>query len=262
MFEHLPEKLQGALDSAPQPQKKSAPSQSPSSQLPLRAPDISARSQNMNNSTHRSNISPNQQGSLKRSSIAEDSSQPRDQTTSLDPVYRRSSQGPYNASNNSPGSSLASSVASRGMQNNHVPDLSSMMFPSADPFAYPNQPMTMLENQQSMKQEHSTDHNMFNPTNTSGAPYHNLGYGSLPYTLPYVMQNQQLGFGMQGMNPSVDMSNTNPTPTTMPMQGNQGGGWAQQRQQQRSGSTPGVNIDHLYGEDWGGWMNQGYRQYP
>lgn len=144
------------------------------------------------------------------------------------------------------------------MQNNYVPDLSSMMFPSSDPFAYPNQPMTTLENRQSIKQENPVDRGMFSPPTTSGAPYDNLDYGSLPY----MMQSQQLGFGMQSMNPSMDMSNIDSTPTTMPMQGNEGGGWPQKQQQQRPGGTPGVNIDQLFGEDWGGWMNQGYRQYP
>ncbi|KAF6237283.1 hypothetical protein HO173_004752 [Letharia columbiana] len=259
MFEQLPGKLQGALDSAPQPQKKrSAPSQLPVSQMPQRAPEINSRSQNVNNSARRSNISPNQQGSLKRSSIAQDSSPLRDQMTNLDPIYRRGSQDPYSASNNSPSSSIPSSAASSGMQNNYVPDLSSMMFPSSDPFAYPNQPMTTLENRQSIKQENPVDRGMFSPPTTSGAPYDNLDYGSLPY----MMQSQQLGFGMQSMNPSMDMSNIDSTPTTMPMQGNEGGGWPQKQQQQRPGGTPGVNIDQLFGEDWGGWMNQGYRQYP
>lgn len=223
-----------------------------------RAPEISSRSQNVNNSARRSNMSPNQQGSLKRSSIAQDSSPLRDQITNLDPIYRRGSQDPYSASNNSPSSSIPSSAASSGMQNSYVPDLSSMMFPSADPFAYPNQPMTTLENRQSIKQENPVDRGMFSPPTTSGAPYDNLDYGSLPY----MMQSQQLGFGMQSMNPSMDMSNIDSTPTTMPMQGNEGGGWPQKQQQQRPGGTPGVNIDQLFGEDWGGWMNQGYRQYP
>lgn len=261
MFEQLPGKLQGALDSAPQPQKKrSAPSQLPAgqSQVPQRAPEISARSQNLSNSTHRSNISPNQQGSLKRLSIAQDSSPLLDQIINHDPGFRRGSQDPYSASNNSPSSSLPSSAPSYGMQNNYVPDLSSMMFPSGDPFAYPNQPMTTLERRQSIKQENPVDPNMFSPPNTSGAPYDNLDYGSLPY----MMQSQQLGFGMQSMNPSMSMSNTDSTPTTMPMQGNEGGGWPQQQQQERPGGTPGVNLDQIYGEDWGGWMNQGYRQYP
>ena len=142
------------------------------------------------------------------------------------------------------------------MQNNYVPDLSSMMFPSADPFAYPNQPMTALENQQSIKQEDSVDPNTFGSSNSSGTPYDNLSYGSLPY----MTQNQLVGYSMQSMNPGMDMSSAGPTPSTMATQRGGGGGWA--RQQQRPGSTPDGNLDQLFGEDWGGWMNQGYRQYP
>ena len=260
MFEQLPGKLQGALDSTPQPPKKRpAPSHLPvgQSQMRQRAPDLRARSQNASNPSHRSNISPNQQGSLKRSSIAQDSSPLRDQMAYSDPTHQRGSQNPHNASENSPSSSLPSSAAPYGMQNNYVPDLSSMMFPSADPFAYPNQPMTALENRQSIKQENPVDPNTFSPSNSSGAPYTGLDYGSLPY----MMQSQLLGFGMQSVDPSMGMSNTHPTPTTMAAQRNEGGGWVRQ-EQQRPGGTTSENLDQLFGEDWGGWMNQGYRQYP
>lgn len=261
MFEQIPGRLQGALESAPQQQKKrSAPSQLSvgQSQMPQRPPDISARSQNVSNSTRRLNVSPNQQGSLKRSSIAQDSLPLRDQITTLDPVYRRGSQDPYPASNSSPSSSVPSSATSYGMSNTYVPDFSSMMFPSADPFAYPNQPMTTLENRQSIKQENAMDSSMFSPPTTSGPPYHNLDYGSLPY----MMQGQQHGFGMENVASSMGMSNTDLTPTTMPMHGNEGGGWPQQQQQQqRPHNAPAANLDQLFGEDWGGWMNRGYRQY-
>ena len=254
MFEQLPGKLQEALDSAPLPQeKKSAPSQLPvgQSQMPQRAPEISGRSQNVGSSTHRSNNSPKQQASLKRSSMVRDSSPLRDQMASSESFYQRGSQNPYSASNHSPSNSLPSSAAP------YAPDLSSMMFPSTDPFAYPNQPMTTLENQRSIKQESSVDPNTFSPPNSSGAPYNNLDYGSLPY----MMQSQQLGF-MQSMNPSMDIDHTDTTPTTMPTQRSDRGGWAQQQQQQqqqRPGGTP--NLDQLFAEDWNGWMNSGYRQY-
>ena len=264
MFKQLPGKLQGALNSTPQSQKKrAAPSQLSlsQSQLPQRATDISARSQNVSSPTRRSNISPNQHGSLKRSSIAQDSSPLHDHMKTLDPVYRKGPQDPRSTSNNSPSSSIPPSAAVHSTQNNYVPALSSMMFPSADPFAYPNQPLTTLENRQAIKQENPIDSDMFSPPITSAAPYENLDYGSLPY----MMQSQQLGFGMQSVNSSMGISSTNSTPTTMPVQENEGGAWPQQQRQQqqpRSGDTPGVNYDQLFGEDWGGWMNQGYRQYP
>lgn len=263
MFEQLPRKLQGALDSVPQLQRKrSAPTQLPvgQSQRPQRAPETGTRSQNVGNFTHRSNISLNQQSSSKRLSIAHGSVPLRDQVATFDPSHRRGSQNPYTASNHSPSSSLPPSAASYGMQKNHVPELSSMMFPSADPFAYPNQPMTTLENQQLVKQENPVDHRTFSPPNSTGTPYDNLIYGSLPY----MMQGQLLGFGMRSMDPSIDVSNAGPMPSTMITDRNEGGGWArqQQHQQQRPGGTSDGNVDRFFGEDWCGWMNQGYRQYP
>ena len=255
MFEQLPGKFREALESAPQAQKKrSAPSQLSvsQSQMQQRPPDMSSRSKNVSKSIHRSNISPHQQESLKRPTITRDSSPPRDQIPNLDSEYRRRSQNSYGASNNSPNSSLPSSGAPYGMPNNYVPDLSSVMFPSGDPFAYPNQPMTTLEDGQSIKQENPVDSSAFSQPHSSGAPYSNLGFGSLPY----MMQGQQLEFGMQNLNPSMGVSNPDPMVITMPAQRHEGGGWAQQR---RSGAAP---SGQLYGEDWGGWMNQGYRQYP
>ena len=144
------------------------------------------------------------------------------------------------------------------MQYDSVPDLSSMMFPSADPFVYPNQPMTTLEDRQVIKQENPVDSNSFSQPSPSGVPYNNLYYGSLPY----MMQSEPPGFGMQGMHPSMGMTSSEPAAPAMPTRANEGGGWPQQQQQQRPGGMSGVNMDQLFGEDWGGWMNQGYRQYP
>ncbi|KAG8534140.1 uncharacterized protein KY384_000984 [Bacidia gigantensis] len=45
---------------------------------------------------------------------------------------------------------------------------SAMMFPSADPFAYPNQPLTTLDNQQQIKQEEPIHPSMFNTESSAG----------------------------------------------------------------------------------------------
>jgi hypothetical protein len=76
------------------------------------------------------------------------------------------------------------------------PDLSAMMFPSGDPFAYPNQPMTEFEN---IKQENIADVQnspaaaMFLSNGTTGSGiYDDLEgqlFGPIP---PYLMQGQQL----------------------------------------------------------------------
>lgn len=80
--------------------------------------------------------------------------------------------------------------------NTAVPDLTAMMFPSADPFAYPNQPMAAFDN---LKQENvglmnNSQIPLFlsngTPTPTSGR-YDDLEgqlFGPLP---PYLSQGQQ-----------------------------------------------------------------------
>ncbi|KAK4693164.1 hypothetical protein P7C71_g4185, partial [Lecanoromycetidae sp. Uapishka_2] len=144
-----------------------------------------------------------------------------------------------------------------GFSSHIIPDLSAMMFPSADPFAYPNQPMTTLENRHLIKQENPMDSSMYNlvPSNTGDNPYNGMDgqiFGGIP---SYMMPSQTPGFGMQNMDTTMSMSGADPTATTIPIQGNEAVGWPQQ---QRAGGTPGMNLDQLFGEDWGGWMNQGY----
>ena len=248
------------LDSSPHPQKK----RSASSQLPVgqtqksqQAPYFNAKNQNVSTSTHRPKLSSSQQEPLKRSSIANNTSPSRDQMNELEPVPRRDSQNLYSTTSDSSSSSLPPSAVSYGVQSNYVPNLSSMMFPSADPFAYPNQPITTFEDRQPIKQENPANPNSFSPPSSSGAPYNSLNYGSLPY----MMQTEPLGY-MPGMNPSMGMSNIDPTPTTMSTPGNEDGGWPHQQQQQRPSGIPDINVDRIFGEDWGGWIADGYRQYP
>lgn len=91
---------------------------------------------------------------------------------------------------------------------NGLPDLSAMMFPSADPFAYPNQPMMELENVKQESQARldiSQAPPIFLPDGTDGGIYDDLEgqlFGPLP---PYLMQgvqnfdmSQDLGSGTMG----------------------------------------------------------------
>ena len=136
-----------------------------------------------------------------------------------------------------------------------VPDLTAMMFPSSDPFAYPNQPMTTLENRQFIKEENSMDPSIYNLAPTTSSSYNNPNpqmFGAMP---AYTLQGQEPIFDMQNMNLQMSMSNADSAATTMSMQNNDPSGWPR-----GSVGTPGVNLDQLFGEDWGGWMNQGYRQ--
>ncbi len=137
-------------------------------------------------------------------------------------------------------------------------DLTAMMFPSTDPFAYPNQPMTTLENRQFAKQEYPYHPNMYNQASdsTTSPPFDNLDahlFGQMP---PYVMQGQTSGNEMPDMSVPLDMAGGICTSAM----GGEDGQWA--HQQGRQGVfTPGMNLDQIFGEDWSvGWMDQGYRQ--
>jgi hypothetical protein len=108
-----------------------------------------------------------------------------------------------------------------------LPDLSAMMFPSADPFAYPNQPMMEFE---SIKQENVNMHSTQPPTmflsNGASGPgiYDDLEgqlFGPLP---PYLMQGQppfdaagQIDAGqslISGLSPPGMTYNTGATPNS------------------------------------------------
>jgi hypothetical protein len=138
-------------------------------------------------------------------------------------------------------------------EDNFIPELGAMMFSSADPFAYPNQPMIDFENRQ-LKQEfvgnmlETSAPNMYlsNTATNVSSPYDNIEgqlFGPLP---PYLMQNQ----------PNIDMSQMN---MTMP-------GLNPQQMRSHSGLTPGVgvNFDEIFAESNDEWNNmladQGYMQ--
>lgn len=138
-------------------------------------------------------------------------------------------------------------------QYNGLPDLSAMMFPSADPFAYPNQPMIELEN---VKQENfggmnnNQAHAMYipNSNNNNGlGMYDDLEgqlFGPIP---PYLMQGQQ-PYDMPGQ---LD-------PRSNLMQGQN------QNMSYHSGLTPGneMNFDGIFsgdGEEWSNMADQTFR---
>ena len=141
-----------------------------------------------------------------------------------------------------------------------VPDLSAMMFPSADPFAYPNQPMTTLENRHFVKQEHHMDPSSFDlpatSANATDVQYANVDAQIYDQMSPYVMQGQPNGL-MQGIDPSTSGNSGHPAVAPMTAPVGSTGVWPQ-RDQRQPDQVTGVNYDQLFGEDWGGWMN--YRQ--
>ena len=141
-----------------------------------------------------------------------------------------------------------------------VPDLSAMMFPSADPFAYPNQPMTTLENRNFVKQENNLVSSSYNPpiSNASGTDVQQVNMDAQMFSQmpPYTMPGQQSGY-MQNINPSISTNNEIPAASSTATQVDGIGRWPLQDQRQNE-QMAGINYDQLFGEDWGGWMN--YRQ--
>ncbi|KAG0646975.1 Activator of stress 1 [Hyphodiscus hymeniophilus] len=127
--------------------------------------------------------------------------------------------------------------------NTALPDLSAMMFPSADPFAYPNQPMIEFDN---IKQENTGNLPQPNYMSNASGMYDDLEgqlFGPIP---PYLMQGQpsfevsaQLDGGMSGLPPHEMNYGTGIAP---------------------SGE---MNFDGIFsgeGDDWSSFTDQRFRQ--
>ena len=220
------------------------------------APDLTAvTATTTDRPPQRAKTAPGQQAHWQGNPLSFASSNP-----AMDAPYRGDLQGPFSpmSGGSVPPQSPGSAMYHNTPTGHGIPDLSAMMFPSADPFAYPNQPMTTLENRNYIKQEPPPiSQAVFDPPTTAG--YKGMG-GQLLNQIPdYPMispSGQEGGFSIPPPI-SAHMSATDVGPNAMAL--SQGGPeWEVQQQAQRG--SQGTPLDQLYGEDWGGWMNQGYRQ--
>lgn len=199
----------------------------------------------------------------------------------FNPSFRRASNHPYDPTNLSstssaittpqtpsgPGIPLNNTNTQHGfsdLTSHGVPDLSAIMFPTSDPFAYPNQPMTLLENQSFVKPEDVSD--LYSPTTAATPPFQqnfDMQFQLPNYMVPPPHQQQPGTWGLPGMDEdpltvsgghTLDGASASATP--WPPQHQQ----HQQPQDQGSSRPPQQrSYDQLFGEDWGGWMNnQGY----
>ena len=144
-----------------------------------------------------------------------------------------------------------------------LPDFSAMMFPSTNPFAYPNQPMTTLENRYP-KQEDALcpmDMSLFKiaPGVEADALFdddHEVQLlGPMP---PYMMQGQQPAMHRLRSNIAVGMGRENQGSSSMAF-GGELDDWPSQ--QQRSGGMSASKLEEVFEGDWtADWTNQGYRQ--
>ena len=132
------------------------------------------------------------------------------------------------------------------------------MFPSEDPFAYPNQPLITLESGDYIKQEQepSITSATFNPP--TSAEYEGTRdpiLNEMPIH-PWIPVRRPQGVFTMTSQGSINASDDN-TGQEAIATSHGGQGW--QEQQQAQSGFQGMSVDQLFGEDWGGWMNQGYR---
>jgi hypothetical protein len=159
---------------------------------------------------------------------------------------------------------------------NNLPDLRGLMYPSPNPFAYGNQPLSILEDTQMISSEPqfpfvgpTTAFGISsNETEAHGMPFYNLGNSLLDNSGQPVMYQQIQNGSVLGPSPNrvdfqypqassvQDMRNVNRDEELWQQ-------WSKGRTGRtgRTGLTPGLNLDELFGSDGGwnaGYMDQGF----
>ena len=148
-----------------------------------------------------------------------------------------------------------------------VPDFNVMMFPSTDPFDYPNPPMTTLESQQIKQEGQYSPMNMYSSSDPSQSMPQSLNpsfddvdvqnFGPLP---PYLMQAQQPGMGFQTMGQGFDMSDiSSPSGTQsimMTSSDNVGQRWYPQGP--NASQEQDAAVTQTMGENYQPWMRHSY----
>ncbi|KAL8778530.1 MAG: hypothetical protein Q9194_001944 [Teloschistes cf. exilis] len=259
LFEQLPEALRtGRLKSVSAPAKKrSAPSKNPASQevspLPksqVQSPtDRSGKSEwNLASQSYNSPLSRPPQPSI----IENADLRPRDNPQQALPhtIPRNRS---YQQHNSPPGILSPSGTqpifsSLQSPEGPGFPDLSTMMFPSNDPFAYPNQPMITLENYGGGTLAQSFNTPTYSVT-TDGESYDHF---NAPYLGPLP------SYSTSGIERNANMTDNQSENQSTNMDSGQRR--IQDAQPSRFELQPhGTNWGAMYGEDWsGGWADHGY----
>ena len=178
----------------------------------------------------------------------------KSQLTSVRPDHRTDSNDPYSpesenvasfdSASATPPSNTRSTFDPSQQYPNALPDLGDIMFPSTDPFAYPNQPMMTLEGQNLFRPENT---HMFGASDTRN----HQNFAPLP---PYLMQGPQFGFQPTGARTNLcSAGDTN----TMAID-SATGAWHSGQPQDPSG--PGrmrMGYNQFFGQDW---TDQNYRR--
>lgn len=172
--------------------------------------------------------------------------------------------------------SATTPFSSQHLDNPNLPDMKPVMFPSDNPFAYPNQPMSTLEAQQSLSAEQQNSYSstasssMYNVSMSSNPTPASFSFdntqmpafpGSFSVPQTFMQQGRQINAPISGppsfdppaqMDESTDLNAINfPAEGYWSQMDRTGGG--------RAGLTPGgINLDELFGgEGWSNiWNNQ------
>ena len=144
-----------------------------------------------------------------------------------------------------------------------LPDFSAIMFPSANPFAYPNQPLTTLESRYP-KQEDTPDSMDISMVKSSPGIQAHASFDNdhevqlLEPIPPYMMQGQRPTMQRPQVNLLVDMSRENQGRSSIPF-GGELDGWP--TQEPRLGGISAMNLDEVFGGNWNAdWTNEEFRQ--
>lgn len=167
-------------------------------------------------------------------------------------LLRAHSSGPPNATQ--PILTTSQNFASTGFAG-----ISAMMFPSADPFAYPMQPMSSIENSNSMKLEDRQDsscHDTFSTVTESGASTQLVGAYAL-HLMPG--QKPDVSAEAQYMHPfSEKRYQKSSNHIMVPTEAAGGEGTYHQPQPNVSQAPQGMNFQHLATAGWSpAWIHRG-----
>jgi hypothetical protein len=156
-------------------------------------------------------------------------------------------------------------MAFRQHLDDNLPDLRDLMYPSTNPFAYGNQPLSILEDNQMIAPEQQTS--FTGATDTFEIPAGNRGPSNISFdnlNISTFGSPSQHGIYEQQRYGPTPMPRGDPSHVQMPEStpaqdmsnlGMDEGFWPQ-TDKGRTGLTPGVNFDELFGAD--GWWNPGY----
>jgi hypothetical protein len=270
LFDQLPDRLkEGRNNAAAQPKKKrSAPSPKPrgaqsSPELAQPSPGSAPEIGMLPRATTFPVPTPIQTGNLQRVSLDGN----RFQTNTLsNPNLRQSFHELMSPADLSSNGTPDSTTAANSLQqspyslqqpyniSNAIPDLNAIMFPSADPFAYPNQPLMEFDN---VKQEdvgvpnEAQGQRLYLPNGANGPGLYDDLEGQLFGPLPPYLMQRQPNYNLPGQMDATNsmMSGLNP-----------------QEMMYQSGVTAGGemagNFDGIFsgdGDDWSNIIDQRYR---